>query len=204
VPPTSTPLPPTSTPLPPTSTPLPSTSTPVPPTTTPSPDPNELIVDNTSAGFSTAYGQDAWQVYTEVGGGHYGDNHVYNHLIGTGQDVATWTFTVPQAGRYDVYAWWWAGDWRPADVPYVIRHASGTETVRVSQQVNGRQWNRLGTYDFAGQGSVAVNDSATSGQDAMADAVRLVYAGPVASTPTPTPYPTNTPTARLPIPQPGQ
>jgi hypothetical protein len=183
---------PTSTPVSPTSTPVSPTSTPVSPTSTPVPSANEIIVDNTSLGFSTVAGQDAWQTYTEAGGQHYGSSHRYNRLLGTGKDVATWSFTVPTAGRYAVYAWWWAGEWRPADVPYVIRHLTGAATVRVSQKVNGGKWNLLGTYDFSGQGSVAVNDAATSGQDVVADAVRLVYVGS-SNTPTPAPQPTNTP-----------
>lgn len=176
---------PTSTPAPPTTTPVQSTSTPAPG--------GEVIVDNTSPGFSTAHGQDAWQIYTQAGGEHYGDSHAYNHLLGTGEDVATWSFSVPEPGRYAVHAWWWGGEWRPADVPYVIRHLTGSATVKVSQQINGGKWNQLGIYDFAGEGSVAVNDSATSGQDVVADAIRLVYVGPLPNTPAPTPRPTNTP-----------
>jgi hypothetical protein len=135
----------------------------------------ERILDNEGPGFSTSQAQDAWQTYTEVGGQHYGDSHRYNRLLGTGKDVATWSFTVSKPGRYAVYAWWWAGEWRPKDVPFVINSSTGSQTVRVNQQVNGGQWNLLGYYEFSSSGSIAVNDNATSGQDVVADAVALSY-----------------------------
>jgi len=172
---------PTSTPVPPTKTPVPPTKTAVPPTSTPAPGGNEVIVDNTSPGFATAHGQDAWQIYTQAGGEHYGGSHAFNRQLGTGQDVATWSFSVPKPGRYAVYAWWWGGEWRPADVPYVINGSAGPRTVRVNQQVNGGKWNLLGVVEFEGPGSVAVKDDATSGQDVVADAVGLTYVAPPSS-----------------------
>ena len=136
------------------------------------------IYDNESPGFSTSAVQDTWEMHDEAGGEHYGDSHVYNHLLGTGKDVATWLFTVPKAGRYAVYAWWWDGEWRPTDVPYVINTpAGGSRTVRVNQQVNGGRWNVLGIVEFSSGGSIAVQDDATSGQDIVADAVGLAYVG---------------------------
>lgn len=150
--------------------------TPVPPTPTPSP--SELIIDNTDSGFSASYSQDAWREYVEVGGQHYGDTHYYNRQIGIGEDTATWSFRVPQAGHHEVYAWWWEGSWRPTDVPYTVNHLGGATTVRVNQQANGGQWNLLGTFGFRSQGSVVLCDDVSSGQDIVADAVRLVYKGP--------------------------
>jgi len=192
--PTATPMP-TNTPLP-TSTPT-STATPTQtPNPTPTPNPNELIIDNSDSGFSTNFSQDAWQEFTYVGGQHYGDTHYYNRQIGTGQDTATWSFTVPEPGRYEVYAWWWEGSWRPADVPFTIEHLGGSTTVRVNQQVDGGQWNLLGSFEFQGQGSVMVSDDVSSGQDVVVDAVRLVYLGPLPSA-TPTSTPTIGPTSMV-------
>jgi hypothetical protein len=173
--PSSTPTPlPTATPVPPTP-----TNTPTPVAPTPTPNPNELIIDNTDAGFSTNFSEDVWQEYARIGGQHYGDSHYYNRQTSTGQDTATWSFTVPRPGTYNVYAWWWEGSWRPTDVPYTVNHLGGSTTVRVSQQTNGGQWNLLGTFDFQEQGSVVVSDDVSSGQDVVADAVRLVYLGPL-------------------------
>jgi hypothetical protein len=110
-------------------TPSPTSSTP-----TPTPAPGELIIDNTDpTRFSTSYSGDEWQKYTEVGGQHYLDKHYYNLVVGNGPDTATWSFEVPEPGYYDVYAWWWAGDWRPVDVPYTINHDAGSETIDMNQ-----------------------------------------------------------------------
>ena len=163
-----------------TATPTP-TLTPTPtPTLTPTatPNPNELIVDNTDGGFSASFFQDHWAEYVDTGGQHYGESHHYNRQIGTGQDTASWSFTVLRPGTYNVYAWWWEANWRPTDVPYTVNHLSGSTTVRVNQQTAGGQWNLLGAFGFQHQGSVTVSDDASSGRDVVADAVRLVYLGP--------------------------
>jgi mannan endo-1,4-beta-mannosidase len=137
--------------------------------------PNEIIIDDTDAGFSTSFSQDAWQKHTQDGGQHYGNSHYYNREIGSGQDTATWSFTVPEPGNYDVYAWWWEGDWRPSDVPYTVNHFYGSTTVRKDQQADGGQWNLLGTFYWHDEGSVVVSDHVSSGRDIVADAIRLVY-----------------------------
>ena len=159
------------------------------------PAPDQLIVDNTHPRFSTTSSQDAWQEWIQAGGEHYGGSHHYNGQIGSGQDTATWSFTVPKPGNYDVYAWWWWGDYRPPDVPYTVNHSGDSTTVRVDQRVNGGRWNLLGTFHFQDEGWVRVSDDVSSGRDVVADAVRLVYssAGPV-PTATPTLAPTSTPT----------
>jgi hypothetical protein len=63
-------------------------------------------------------------------------------------------------------------------VPYVVNHLGGSTTVRVNQQINGGQWNLLGTFGFQEQGSVMVYDDVSSGHDVVADAIRVVYQGP--------------------------
>jgi len=143
------------------------------------PSSNELIIDDANAGFSTNFTQDPWCEYVEPGGEQYGDTYYYNQQIGTGEDVASWLFNVPQPGRYDVYAWWYEGSQRPTDVPYTINHLGGSTTVRVNQQADGGQWKLLGTFNFLSQGSVVVSDDASSGQDIVADAIRIVYSGPL-------------------------
>jgi hypothetical protein len=139
------------------------------------PSPGEIIIDNTDPGFSTSYSRDAWQEYVRVGGQHYGDSHHFNEQIDSGQDTATWSFTVPTPGIYDVYAWWWEGDFRPPDVPYAVNHSGGSTTVRADQRTNGGQWNLLGTFCFQDEGSVVVSDDVSLGRAIVADAIRLVY-----------------------------
>lgn len=143
--------------------------------------PSELIIDDADPGFTTSFVQDAWQEYVEPGGEHYSDTHHYNGQIGSGGDTATWSFSVPQPGYYRVYVWWVEGSERPQDVPYTVDGPNGPTMIRVNQQIGGGQWNPLGTFGFLGQGLVKVSDHVSSGKDIVADAVRLVYAGPLSS-----------------------
>jgi hypothetical protein len=155
--------------------------------------PDEFIIDDVDARFSSSYSQDVWQEFTQVGAEHYASSHHYNAQIGTGQDTATWSFIVPEPGMYEVYAWWWEGEWRPSDVPYTINYQDGATVVETSQQANGGQWNLLGAFYFENEGSVVISDDVSSGQDIVADAIRLVYHSE-APLPTSTPAPTRTPT----------
>jgi parallel beta-helix repeat protein len=135
----------------------------------------ELVIDDRDVGFSTYASQDEWQKYVEPGGEHYGNSHHYNRQMGSGEDIGTWSFRVPRPGVYEVYAWWYGESWRPNDVPYTVYHLDGPTTVRVNQQVDGGQWNLLGTFGFLGWGSVTVSDDVSVGRDVVADAIRLVY-----------------------------
>jgi hypothetical protein len=130
-----------------------------------------VIINDTHPGFSV---QGDWREYTDQAGQHYGSTHRYNEQPGTGQDTATWSFTVPRPGNYNVYAWWWEKAYRPSDVPYTINYHSGAARVEVNQQINGGQWNLLGTFYFENEGSVVVSDDVSSGKDIVADAIRLV------------------------------
>jgi hypothetical protein len=150
---------------------------PLTPVPTNTPSPSELIIDDSDSGFSTTFSQDAWREYTDADGQHHGATHYFNAQTGSGEDFARWSFTVSQSGRYEIYAWWWEGSWRPTDVPYTIDHLNGSTTVRVNQQANGGQWNSLGTFAFQGRGSVSVSDDVSTGDDLVADAVRIAYSG---------------------------
>jgi len=90
--------------------------------------------------------------------------------------TATWTPDLPQSGAYDVYAWWHQATGRATDAPYTIHYDGGETTIDVNQQVNGGQWNLLGTYPFSAgtSGYVTLSDE-TDGR-ICADAVKLELA----------------------------
>lgn len=94
------------------------------------------------------------------------------------QESATyrWTPNLPQAGTYEVYAWWTYGrPSRATEAPYRIQHATGADTVFANQNdlnLTGR-WNWLGTYDFLSGTSGYIELSAANGI-VSADAVKLV------------------------------
>jgi hypothetical protein len=158
------------------------------PTVTPMP---EIIIDDTDVGFSTTYTQDTWKEYTQVDGQNYGNSHHYNRAIGTGQDIATWSFAIPKPGNYDIYAWWIAASYRPADVKYII---NGEQIITVSQRANGGKWNILGSVWLDSNGYVSVSDNSSTGRDIVADAIKLVYVSDVPPVPTSTAIPTVTTT----------
>jgi hypothetical protein len=67
----------------------------------------------------------------------------------------------------------------------------------VDQRTAGGRWNLLGTYYFQDDGAVTVSDDVSSGEDIVADAIRLVrQSESVPSTPMPLAA-TSTPTAQL-------
>lgn len=108
----------------------------------------------------------------------YGDDFYYI-AVGSGTNSATWTLAVPEAGNYNVYAWWDEGPNRAADTEYTINYEGGSDTVEVSQQNRGGQWNYLGNYPFnAGNYSVVMTDDATVGDFVIADAIKFELGSP--------------------------
>jgi len=133
--------------------------------------PTEVIVDNTSAGFSASAN---WYTGSSTSG-YYGSNY---HVRPTEavSDQASWTVSLPSSGTYTVYARWSAGANRPASAPYQVIHNGGTTSVNKDQQVNGGSWQSLGSYSFNSGSAVRVRLSCwtTDGYYAIADAVRFV------------------------------
>jgi hypothetical protein len=132
-----------------------------------------IIVDNTEAVIVGAW------MLGRSGGFYKRDYHFKGDGVGTAS--ATFVPDLPADGDYDVYEWHVAGSNRFYDATHVIKFRDGETTVRVDQQVNGSQWNFLGTFTFAAgkAGSVKITDAtANSGHGLMimADAIRFVPA----------------------------
>jgi peptidoglycan/xylan/chitin deacetylase (PgdA/CDA1 family) len=110
--------------------------------------------------------------------GYYGSNYIWAPALQR-QSVATWSFTVPQAGAYQVYARWPAAASHATNAPYRVTHAGGETTTRVNQQGSGGTWVVLGQYQF----EAATPYSVKLGDDAdgrlAADAVRIVPAAAI-------------------------
>lgn len=128
----------------------------------------EIVIDNSDPSFSMV---GTWS--TGAYGNPYGSDYRWSSA-GSG-NAAIWTPNLPNAGTYDVYAYWVQGTNRASDAPYIIHHASGADTVRVNQQQSGEQWNKLGSYTFeAGMsGDVTLTNEASDGV-VIADAVKLL------------------------------
>jgi hypothetical protein len=130
---------------------------------------SEIIVDDTSAVFVGT-----WFSSSSVSG-YYGSGYRYR-WAGTGSNKATWSFNIPQAGSWEVFARWTSGSNRATNAPYTVNHALGSTVVRANQEVNGGVWVSLGVYSFnAKAASIMLSDKAND--VVIADAIRLVYVG---------------------------
>ena len=144
------------------------------------PPPEEIIVDNTDAGFAVLLG--TWPTSKSVSG-YYGANYAYAEAVGdeTPTARARWSSAILAAGTYRVYARWTANAARSRSAPYVIKDG-GTElaTVRVDQTKNGGTFNLLGTFGFGAGGHVVELHNGASYPSAyvVADAVRFEKVGP--------------------------
>lgn len=139
----------------------------------------DIIIDNPGAAVAGS-----WSTGTSSAD-KYGADYRFKGQ-GDGSSYLQYTPEIMTAGDYHVYEWHPQGSNRTLGAPHVISHSSGSETVLVNQQVNGGQWNYLGTYPFAvgSAGHVRITDGfADGGQVVLADAVSFVYAGENAPSP---------------------
>lgn len=127
----------------------------------------EVIVDNAGPGitFTGSWSVGSW-------GSFYGSNY---HRSFTGGATATFRPTLPVTGLYDVYTWYTDGSTWGYDLPHLIQHADGQDTVLVDQRTNGGQWRLLAsgkrfTAGTSGFVRVTNNGSGTT----IADAHRWV------------------------------
>jgi protein phosphatase methylesterase 1 len=84
---------------------------------------------------------------------------------------ATWQEQVPN-NIFEVSVWT-PEDPHFGDVTYTVRHASGTDAFKVSQQVNGGRWTKLGDFNFEISQNALITVSAASNRPFFANAVKL-------------------------------
>lgn len=106
----------------------------------------------------------------------YGADYRWTSSGITPQRIAYWRPNISSAGFYTVYLWWPQGSNRNPNTLVGARIQGVTHTTTVNQQINGGQWNSIGTWWFpAGTSSlVGVANDGSTGFVVMADAVRLV------------------------------
>ena len=131
-----------------------------------------IIMDNSDAGFSTAGN---WQSSTSIAG-YYGSDYQIAST-GDGSSTATWQFNIATTGKYDVEAQWAAYVNRATDAPYTL-YNNGIFVARVTknQQINGGQFNLLGSYNLTEGTLEVVLDNNASGY-VVANAVQVTYTG---------------------------
>ncbi|MEJ2405979.1 MAG: Ig-like domain-containing protein [Candidatus Thiodiazotropha sp.] len=134
--------------------------------------PAGIVIDNTDANVTSV---GSWSGSTGVTG-YYQSNYEY-HAAGVGNNAFTWTATIVDSGRYQVYARWTSHANRATNAPYFIQHDGGETPFAVNQQLNGGQWNLLGSFDYTqgGQYNITLTDAADG--YVIADAIKLVPEG---------------------------
>lgn len=145
----------------------------------------EIIVDNTEpdAGATFAFNVSDSDAWSESGGDSGDEYDADAQYTSTSNAWAEWTFTIAEAGDYDVYAWWDIYSGRDQAAVYTINHSAGSTNYTVDQHVNGARWNLLGTHHYAaGDYTIRVTRSAgTTGGSTLADAIRLLPTGTIST-----------------------
>jgi hypothetical protein len=125
-----------------------------------------LVVDNTSAGFTTA---GTWNTSSTLTG-FYGADYRWSSAA-SATTTARWTPTLPAAGNYEVYIRWSASTNRPDAAPVTVVYNGGNQTQNVDQQSEGGTWQLLGVYNFAAGSAGYVELRASDTGSTIADAV---------------------------------
>ncbi|MDQ6631973.1 MAG: PA14 domain-containing protein, partial [Verrucomicrobiota bacterium] len=133
--------------------------------------PADIIVDNSTAGVIGA-----WSTGT-TSMDKYGADYRFKSP-GTGAAYLQFAPNISLAGNYQVYEWHPQGVNRTTAASYVIEFNGGAQTNSVNQQINGGQWNLLGTFNFAvgTAGGIKISDDFSVGSVVLADAIKFVYA----------------------------
>ncbi|WP_210404744.1 hypothetical protein [Hahella sp. CCB-MM4] len=127
--------------------------------------PSEIIIDNTSSGVTVS---GTWSTST-WSADRIGENY---HYVAAGNQPARFTWDTPVAqGLYRVYAYWNSANSRTSRAAYTVTTTTGPQTVEVSQQTGGGQWNLLGTFTLGTNAEVYLTDE-TDGY-VIADAIKL-------------------------------
>jgi N-acetyl-anhydromuramyl-L-alanine amidase AmpD len=139
---------------------------------------SSIVVDSNNANNNTSLGYISvsanWTSSSSTAG-YYGSGYYYAGTQAI-SDAASFWFYLPEAGTKTIDAWWTAGTNRAPAAPFIALNASGAEVgrVNVNQQLNGSQWNTLGTWSFsAGWNRVQLSRWTTSGYVVIADAIRV-------------------------------
>lgn len=132
----------------------------------------EVVVDDQSAGYAET---GTWASSTAVPQ-RYGARYRYATVSLQQSASASFTPSLPSAGRYPVYVWYTQGANRASDALYRVHHAGGVSEVRVNQQAFGNHWAFLGEWAFlaGSQGKVELsNQGSDPTRVVIADAVRF-------------------------------
>ena len=138
----------------------------------------DIILDNGDNGTSFT---GTWSRYS--GAEQYGDDTLYAIAGGSIQSYR-FSPTIAVAGTYEVFSWNSCYNNRPTNVPHIISHADGIDTITVDQDCDTGthgEWYSLGLYAFnqGDAGYLEINDNGLTPASTTymgADAARFVLA----------------------------
>lgn len=147
---------------------------------TAAPVPNEYIIDNSDAAFTSV---GAWAASTS-NSATYGIPHHMNanylhdgDALAGGTKSATWTSPITTTGTYDVYLRWSGSksdNSRPTAAPVEVNYFGGITNLTVNQRRNPGAWSLLWTWDFTGGSGDYVKITDADAGYTIADSVRWV------------------------------
>lgn len=128
--------------------------------------PAEIIIDNLDANTDR---EGEWLLSS--GALPWAGGSVYSNNDGR----FVWRPESLAAGSFDIYAWWTYHQNRSSQVEYSVQDHNGLTSVMTNQKDStlAGQWNLLGRFTFAADGSAYIDVTSKHGQ-ASADAIRLV------------------------------
>jgi hypothetical protein len=132
-----------------------------------------LVLDNTNATFSGTWAQGATHELLPF----VGNNYAYAPGK-DGKHTATYTFTIPKAGKYEVRMSFSPHENRSPNTPVTVQHATGNQEFVVNQRSKPalpNNFHSLGVFEFAPEkpASVVIGGKPASG-NLHADAVQLL------------------------------
>ncbi|MBN1475448.1 hypothetical protein JXA47_01715 [Candidatus Sumerlaeota bacterium] len=134
-----------------------------------------VIVDNSDPGFEVTVGD--WSTGSSSSD-KYGADYRFAS-VGAASSEAQWSATLPQRGLWQAQCWYPQGSNRTTEAPYTVISSEGTERILVNQQINGGQFNSLGSPRFfeGPEARIVIDDMTSTGNVVLADAVRWVFVG---------------------------
>jgi hypothetical protein len=122
---------------------------------------SEVIVDNTSSGF-TRYGPPEYWYTGNVG---YGGTVTYTYANGsTVSNYARWKPVLPSAGNYTVYAYIPSNYASSQQASYRIFHNGVNNYATVNQNIHSNVWVSLGVHYFSANGTEYVELTDATGE----------------------------------------
>lgn len=134
--------------------------------------PHRYILDN-----STAIVEGNYSIKNN-GLGFYGNDYLELEVKNNTANVKFLSETLP-AGNYDVFAWWQKNDLNSYQTNFEIKTNNHSLNIEKTQKTNGGQWNYLSSIELSSDGIIEIKMNNNSTGKVVADAFRLIYAGPI-------------------------